>query len=706
MAVASEKGVSAGRGAAAATSGGGRVSPPGGAVLARMVRQSDVGLAVAVIAILAMMVVPLPPVLLSLLLSLNLTLALVILLTTIYARQPLEFFVFPSLLLLTTLFRLALNVSSTRLILLHGYAGEVIEKFGQFVVGGNPVVGFIVFLILVVIQFVVITRGAERVSEVAARFTLDAMPGKQMSIDADLNAGLIDQEEARRRRREIEREADFYGAMDGASKFVKGDAVAGLVIVAINIVGGFVVGMAQQGLAWQDALHRYTLLTVGDGLVTQIPALLISTGTGILVTRAASEAHLGEDLAGQILAQPRGISIAGASLLLLGLLPGLPKVPFLVLGTAFLAVAYAARSPVPAAESEEPPPAPPAADDVTTPEGMARLLQVDPLEVELGYALLPLADPGRGGDLMSRIGLVRKQLAAELGFVLPLVRVRDNMQLPPNAYVIRLRGAEAARGEVLPEHLLAINPGGAAAAVPGIETRDPTFGLPALWIPADARYQAEAAGYTVVEPAAVLMTHLTHVVRTHAHELLGRQEVRTLLDSVRQRSPVVVDELVPNLLTTGEVQKVLANLLREGVPVRDLTVIMETLADWAPVTRDPDQLTEAARQRLGRQITRDLPLRDGRLLAISLDHGLEQALAAGRDQPPLSPEQLRTVLASLEEAAGRSLAEGAEPVVVCAPVARLRFRRLVERAWPQLRVVSYAELDPDLQIQIVGTVRW
>ncbi len=703
MAVASEREASpAGRGAPA----GGRVSPSGGPVLERLVRQSDVGLAVAVIAILAMMVVPLPPVLLSLLLSLNLTLALVILLATIYARQPLEFYVFPSLLLLTTLFRLALNVSSTRLILLHGYAGEVIEKFGQFVVGGNPVVGFIVFLILVVIQFVVITRGAERVSEVAARFTLDAMPGKQMSIDADLNAGLIDQDEARRRRREIEREADFYGAMDGASKFVKGDAVAGLVIVAINIVGGFVVGMAQQGLGWQDALHRYTLLTVGDGLVTQIPALLISTGTGILVTRAASEAHLGEDLAGQILAQPRGISIAGASLLLLGLLPGLPKLPFLLLGAAFTAVAYAARRPAPPAEAEESAPAPPAADDVTTPEGMARLLQVDPLEVELGYALLPLADPRRGGDLMSRITMIRKQLAAELGFVLPLVRVRDNMQLPPNAYVIRLRGAEAARGEVLPEHLLAINPGGAADALPGIETRDPTFGLPALWIPPDARYQAEAAGYTVVEPPAVLMTHLTHMVRTHAHELLGRQEVRALLDSVRQRSPVVVDELVPNLLTTGEVQKVLANLLREGVPVRDLTVILETLADWAPVTRDPDQLTEAVRQRLGRQITRELPLRDGRLLAISLDHGLEQALAAaGRDQPPLSPEQLRTVISSLEEAAGRSLAEGAEPVVVCAPLARLRFRRLVERAWPQLRVVSYGELDPDLQIQIVGTVR-
>lgn len=672
-----------------------------------MVRQSDVALAVAVIAILAMMVVPLPPVLLSLLLSLNLTLSLVILLATIYAREPLEFYVFPSLLLLTTLFRLALNVSSTRLILLHGYAGEVIEKFGQFVVGGNPVVGFIVFLILVVIQFVVITRGAERVSEVAARFTLDAMPGKQMSIDADLNAGLIDQEEARRRRREIEREADFYGAMDGASKFVKGDAVAGLVIVAINIVGGFVVGMAQQGLGWQEALHRYTLLTVGDGLVTQIPALLISTGTGILVTRAASEAHLGEDLASQILAQPRGLSIAAASLILLGLLPGLPKLPFLLLGVAFAGVAYAARRPEREADVEEPPPAPAPAEDLSTPEGMARLLQVDPLEIELGCALLGLADPQRGGDLMSRIGLVRRQLAAELGFVLPLVRVRDNMQLHPNAYVIRLRGAEVARGETRPDHLLALDPEGTGRDLPGIETRDPTFGLPARWIPRDARYQAEVAGLAVVEPTAVLMTHLTHVVRTHAHELLGRQEVRALLDSVRQRAPVVVDELVPNLLTTGEVQKVLQNLLREGVPVRDLVVILETLADWAPVTRDPDQLTEAVRQRLGRQISRDLPGRDGKLLAITLDHELEQALAgsAGREPAALSPDQVRAVLSSLGEAASRLLAQGAEPVVVCAPLARLRFRRLVERAWPQVRVVAWNELDPDLQIQIVGTVR-
>ncbi len=678
-------------------------------VMGALLKNSDLMLAVGVIAMLAMMVIPLPAFILSLLLALNLTLALVILMVGIYTREPLQFSVFPSLLLLTTLFRLSLNVSSTRLILLHGYAGEVIQKFGEFVVGGNPVVGFIVFLILVVIQFVVITRGAERVSEVAARFTLDAMPGKQMSIDADLNAGLINDQEARRRRREIEREADFYGAMDGASKFVRGDAIASLVIVAINIIGGFVIGMAQQGLPWNEALHRYTLLTVGDGLVTAIPALLISTATGIIVTRAASEDNLAGDVAGQVLTQPRGIAIAAGALAVLGIMPGLPKLPFLILAALFGGLAYAVRGAGRTVPSEAAAEAEPEKEKAGTPESVTQLLAVDPLEIELGYGLLSLADPSRGGDLMDRVGLIRRQVALEIGFVLPLVRVRDNMQLPPNAYVVKLRGVDLARGEIYPERLLALDPGTARGEVAGIDTRDPAFGLPARWIAGGERERAETLGYTVVDPPAVLATHLTHLVKTHAYQLLGRQEVKALLDAVREGTPVVVDELVPNLMTTGEVQKVLQNLLREGVAIRDMVTILETLADWAPVTKDPDRLTEAVRQALARQITRDLPVRDGRLTAIALSPALEEQLlraaeSGERGGQVIDPDVLHRAVQSLDTEARRVLAQGHEPVVVCSPLARLYFRRLTERSLPNLKVVSYNEIAGEVRIEVTGTV--
>lgn len=678
-------------------------------LLGGMMRNSDLALAVAVIAMLAMMVIPMPPFLLSLFLALNLTLAMLILLVSIYTQDALEFSAFPSLLLITTLFRLSLNVSSTRLILLNGYAGEVIERFGQFVVGGNPVVGFIVFLILVVIQFVVITRGAERVSEVAARFTLDAMPGKQMAIDADLNAGLIDEREARRRRRDIEREADFYGAMDGASKFVKGDAIAGLVITAINIAGGFIVGMLQKGLPWNESLQRYTLLTVGDGLVTQIPALLISTATGMVVTRAASETHLGQDISRQLLSQPRGLAITAGALGVLGLIPGLPNVPFLAMAGFFGALAAAARDA--ARRAPEAPPAgaaeePPGRGESHSPESVVQLLPIDPLEIELGYGLLGLADPERGGDLMERVGLVRRQVALDLGFVVPLVRVRDNMQIAPNQYVFKLRGAEVARGELMAERLLALDPGTADDGVPGLAATDPVFGLPAKWIAPEDRDRAEAAGYTVVEPAAVLATHLTHLVRTRAHELLGRQEVKQLLDKVRETNAVVVDELVPNLLTNGEVQKVLQNLLREGVPIRDMVTVLETLADWAPVTRDPERLTEAVRQALGRYITRDLPVQEGRLAVLALDPQLEERLAPERaGSLGQDPALLQRVLSSLEEEGRKLVARGLEPVVVCSPPVRLHFKRWTERALPNLKVVSYNEIAHDVELEVVGMVR-
>jgi flagellar biosynthesis protein FlhA len=660
----------------------------------------------AVILMVAMLVIPLPPTLLSLLISLNLAAALLTLLVSMYVTQPLDFAIFPSLLLLTTLFRLALNVSTTRLILLNGYAGQVIEAFGQFVVGGNPLVGFVVFLILVVIQFVVITRGAERVAEVAARFTLDAMPGKQMSIDADLNAGLIDDREARRRRAEIEREADFYGAMDGASKFVKGDAMAALLIIAINIVGGFVIGMLQKGLAFGDALSRYTLLTVGDGLAAQIPALLISTATGIIVTRAAAQANLGAEVAQQVLAEPRLVVISGAALGLLGLAPGLPKLPFLVVGAGLVWLGRVsqrrrtAAPPAPASQrtaaGEGAPPAP--AD--TAPE----IVDLDPLEIELGYGLLRLAEGPGGGELMRRVGLIRRQLALELGLLLPLVRVRDNVQLPPNTYAVKLRGSEIARGELMPEQYLAMNPGGEALDLPGVATREPAFGLPAVWVAEGDKARAELLGCTVVDAATVLATHFSELCKRHAHEILSRQECRALLDAMRQRQPALVDELVPAVLTTAQVQRVLQNLLREGVSIRNLATILETLSDAAAASKDPDVLSERVRAALAREITRDLPVEGGRLTVCTLDPRLEASLGEPAALGGLDPETLRGLRRSLLAVMERFAARGRPPVVLTAPGVRLAFRRLIERVWPQVRVVSTAEIVGELEIESVGTI--
>jgi flagellar biosynthesis protein FlhA len=659
----------------------------------------EAALAGAVILMVVMMVIPLPAGLLSALIALNLAVSLVVLLLTMYTLQPLDFAAFPSLLLLTTLFRLALNVSTARLILLDGYAGEVVQAFGQFVVGGNPLVGFIVFLILVIIQFVVITRGAERVAEVAARFTLDAMPGKQMSIDADLNAGLIDDKEARRRRAEIEREADFYGAMDGASKFVKGDAIAALLIIAINILGGFAVGMLQKGLDFATALRQYTLLTVGDGLAAQIPALLISTATGIIVTRAASQENLASSLFKEM-AQGRVLTVAGAALGLLGLVPGLPKLPFLALAGVLLWVGrLSAARPAPA---EAPPKgAPqPAQPGGPTPEQALGLIELDPLEIELGYGLLRLAEGPGGGEIMTRIGLIRRQLALELGLVLPLVRVRDNVQLPPNTYAIKLRGIEIARGELLLEHCLAMDPGGAAEPISGIPTHEPAFGLPATWIPAGERARAELAGYTVVDPATVLATHFSELCKRHAHEILSRQETKALLDAVRQRQPSLVDELVPAVVTTAQVQRVLQNLLREGVPIRNLVTILEALAEHGPSVKDPDALTERVRAALGREISRQVAS-EGRAAVLTLDPQLEAALAEGQT---LDAKALQALRQSLAEGVARIAALGRTPAVLTSPAARPALRRLTERSFPTLRVISTAELVGDVQVENVGTV--
>ena len=678
--------------------------------MSKVMKYSDVAVAVLVLLVVAMMIVPMPAGLLDLLLVFNLTFAMVVMLVSMYTTEPLDFSIFPSLLLLTTLMRLALNVSSTRLILLETYAGEVIEQFGQFVVGGNPVVGFVVFVILVVIQFVVITKGAERVAEVAARFTLDAMPGKQMSIDADLNAGLIDDEGARKRRRDIEREADFYGAMDGASKFVKGDAIAAIIITVINIIGGLVVGVLQLGLPFGEALMSYTLLTVGDGLVSQLPALLISVATGIVVTRAASEVDLGNDLVTQLLQKPRVLYIAAAMLMALGIVPGLPTFPFLVL--AGLAT-VAGRNLAMVVPEEEEPEVEASGEEEARPEGpeeMARMLQVDPVSVELGYGLLPLAEKGKGNDLMDRIGLLRRQLAMELGMVLPLVRLRDNMALDANAYAVKLRGVVVAGGELMADRHMAMDPGDGADEIPGIDTVEPAFGLPAKWIAAADRDRAEMAGYTVVDPASVLMTHFAEVLKRHAHELLSRQETKIILEAVRETSPAVVEELVPDVMSLGDLQKVLQNLLREGVPIRDLLTIFETLADYAAAVRDTDRLSEVVRQSLYRTISQLVPTQEGRLRVILLDPDVEQIITGSLEHTEggtfvaLDPDQQSAMIRSARNAAEKGLKSGIEPVVLCSPAVRFYFKRITEQAMPEMMVVSFQEIEPSIEIEAIGKV--
>lgn len=680
-------------------------------LFASLEKYSDIMVAVAIITIVVMMIIPLPTMLLDLLLTLNITLALIIVMVAVYNIEPLDFSVFPSLLLITTLFRLALNVSSTRLILLEGHAGEVIAAFGNFVVGGNAVVGFIVFVILIIIQFIVITKGAERVAEVAARFTLDAMPGKQMSIDADLNAGLISDKEARDRRRNIQREADFYGAMDGASKFVKGDAIAAIIIIVINIVGGFIIGMVQRNLDVVQALQTYTLLTVGEGLVNQIPALLISTATGIVVTRAASDANLGADLTKQIINNPRVFFIACGVLLILGLIPGLPGTPFFVLSLLTGSIGYAlirtqrteVQMEMSQQEEQE-------KEEVRKPENIISLLQVDPMELEIGYSLIPLVDVSQGGDLLDRVVMIRRQCALELGFIVPTIRIRDNIQLKPNIYVIKLKGIEIARGELMLDHFLAMDSGAAFESVPGVETVEPAFGLPALWIQETYREQAELAGYTVVDPVSVLATHLTEIIKNHAAEILGRQEVQTLVDSVKQNHAAVVEELTPNLLSTGELQKVLSNLLRERISIRDLVTIFETLADYAQLTKDTEILTEYVRHALSRQISRQY-VSNNMLTCVTVDPQLENTIvnAVQRTEQgsyvAMEPKMVQAVITSLTNELPKLTNMGYQPIVLTNPGARLYFRKLTERVAPNLTVLSYAEIDSKAEVQALGMVK-
>ncbi|MEW6754756.1 MAG: flagellar biosynthesis protein FlhA [Candidatus Latescibacterota bacterium] len=676
--------------------------------LARAARHTDVAIAAGVIVILGVMIVPLPTYLMDFLLTLNISLSLLVLMLTIYVAAPLELSVFPGLLLVLTLFRLSLNVASTRLILSDANAGRLIAAFGEVVVRGNYVLGFIIFVIIIIIQFVVITKGAGRVAEVAARFTLDAMPGKQMAIDADLNAGLINEQEARRRRAEIAREADFYGAMDGASKFVRGDAVAGILIALINIIGGFAIGVLQRGVSLAEAAQTYTLLTVGDGLVTQIPALITSTAAGIIVTRAATEDNLGREINRQLTGRPQASFIAGTMLVGLGLVPGLPTWPFLLIGSGLIGMAAAVRRASARRQARE---AAVQEKDAKPEERPEDYLRVDQLEVQVGYQLVPLVDARQGGDLIERIVQIRKLAAMEMGFIAPPVRVRDSTELKPNEYQIRVKGNPVARGELQPKSVLAINPGYVEEAIDGVDAKDPVFGLPARWIAPGQREKAELLGYNVVEPVAVLATHLTEVIHSHAHELLGRQETQHLLDELRNTCPTVVEELVPSVVPLGRLQRVLQKLLAERVPVRDLRTVLETLADYQQID-DVEVLSEYARTALRRQICSVL-LKDAResgIAVLTVDSDLEEMIREAVQSTPagilvaLPPDTAARLFREMTGHIDRMIANGQQPAVLVSPQIRLALRKLTAANFPSLHVLSYNEIAPEVEVTSVGSI--
>lgn len=667
---------------------------------------------ISVIFIVVMLVIPLPTWLISFLIMINMSIALVVLLLSMNVKESLEFSVFPSLLLILTLFRIGLNVSTTRAILTTGHGGNVVETFGNFVTSGNAIVGFVVFLILIIIQFIVITKGSERVSEVAARFTLDAMPGKQMSIDADLNAGMITEVQARERRTKVSREADFYGAMDGASKFVKGDAIATIIIVIINIAVGMIIGVIQLDLTFAESAKQFTTLTVGDGIVSQIPALLISTATGIMVTRSGSEDNLASDLTNQLLAYPTLLYISAGSIVLLGLVTPLNDIVTLPIGALLAFGAYQlSRKPVIDETIIEEQQEEIVTNDLKAPESVVKLLQVDPIEFEFGYGLIPLADTNQGGDLLDRIVMIRRQLAIELGLVIPVVRIRDNIQLQPNEYVLKIKGNEVAHGELLLDHYLVLNPGYDEPSIVGIDTFEPSFGLPAKWISEEMRERAEMFNYTVVDPPSVVSTHITETIKSYAHELLGRQETKNLIDHLKENYSILVDEVTPNPLSIGDIQKVLGKLLKEKVSIRNLPVIFEALADYGRYTTDPEVLTEYVRQALARQITSQFSQSNESLKVITLSGKVEKIIADSITQsehgsylsidPDTSGEFINAVNKEVEE---MSIAQQ-QPILLCSPAIRMYVKQLVERYMPTLPVLSYNELDADLEVQSVGVVR-
>ncbi|MCL6570301.1 MAG: flagellar biosynthesis protein FlhA [Bacillus sp. (in: Bacteria)] len=671
----------------------------------------DFSILMVVIMIVAMMIIPLPLILLDFLLIINISVSLMILMVAMNTKEPLDFSIFPTAILIATLFRLALNVSTTRSILTNADGGRVIETFGSFVIGGSPVIGLVVFLILVVIQFLVITKGSERVAEVAARFTLDAMPGKQMSIDADMNAGLISDIDARERRSKVEREADFYGAMDGASKFVKGDAIAGIIILLINIIGGFAIGIAIHGMGFAEAASTFTLLSVGDGLVSQIPALLISTATGITVTRAASSGTLGSDIMQQLFNYPKLLYIVAGTIFVLGLFT--PIGLFLTLPVAGILV-FSAYSMQKASQKEkneiEQGEMARTEEDISSPEKVINLLQLDTLELEIGYGLIPLADQKQGGDILDRIVMIRRQFAIELGLIIPTIRIRDNLQLTPNQYVLKFRGNRIAAGEIFLDHFLAMNQGADIEAIEGIQVIEPAFGLPAIWVSVEAKQKAELLGYIIVDPPSVIATHLTEVLKRHAHQLLRREETKELIENLKETYPNLVDEIVPNLQSVGEIQKVLQNLLREQISIRDLATIFETLADFAVYTKEPRVLTEYVRQSLTRQITEQYA-ENGVIHVLTAGATLEKGISdyiqqteAGVHFLSMDPQMSRKITEILQEQIERVIKTGGQPIFLTSPSIRMYLKQFVDKIMPTVPVLAYTELEPDIEIQSIGVV--
>ncbi len=684
--------------------------------LDKLSKNSDLALALGLVGILAVMVIPMPAVLLDLFLSLGIAFSMVLLLTSVYAARALDFSIFPSLLLITTLFRLSLNVATTRVILLHGAedgtaaAGHVIQSFGEFVVGGNYAVGMVIFIILVIINFIVITKGAGRVAEVSARFTLDAMPGKQMAIDADLNAGLINEEEAKRRRSEIAREADFYGAMDGASKFVRGDAIAGIMIVGVNPVGRIIIGTLQKGMDIGLAAETFPLLTIGNGLVPPIPALIISTAAGIIVTRTASGTNYSQEFSKQLLMQPKAIGAAGGIMFFMAMIPGLPTVPFLILALSLGGVARylmkkekateLAKKQVQEKEKLKP-----------VPEKLENLLPIDMLELEVGYGLINIVDAEQNGDLLERVSNIRKQFALDLGVVIPSLRIRDNLELKPGDYQVLLKGVVVGSGSLMVGNLLAMDPGNVMEPISGIPTKEPAFGLDAIWVTPRQKEEATYAGYTVVDLSTVIATHLTELVRQNAHELLGRQELQSLIDALKQNAPKVIEDLIPNLLPVGTILKVLRNLLKESVSIRDLRTIFEALADAAPTQKDATLLTEHVRSALARTITRKLVGADGQLNLLTLDRSIEETIAGGiiqtdqGQQLSLDPEFVRSFIQSLNQQAMELASQSNQAVILCSPLIRHHLKTLVDRFIPNIVILSHNEITPNVNVKAFGTVR-
>ena len=674
----------------------------------------DIFLAVGVLGILLVLLIPLPTFLLDLLLTLNISISVVMLLGTLYLQKPVEFAVFPSLLLILTLFRLSLNVASTRLILSQADAGHVIDAFGNFVTSGSLFVGIVIFIILVVIQFVVITKGATRISEVAARFTLDAMPGKQMGVDSDLNAGIITEKEARERRKMIEREADFYGAMDGATKFVRGDAVAGIIITIVNIVFGLIIGVVNLQMPILEAAELYTRLTIGDGLVSQIPSLIVSVAAGLVVTRTTSDENLGKDLSTQFTRYPRALGVSAVMLALFGLAPGMPTVPFFIIAMvlAFLAYQSVTRAQQSVVDAEEAAFAEAEREARDQPAPRTEdLLTVDPLKIELGYGLITLADPKQGGDLLSRIQVIRQQTASKMGFIVPVIRIVDNMRLRPNEYRVKLRESVIASYELMPDHFLAMNPGLAEEEIEGYPTEEPAFGLQAVWVGRDKRDRAERLGYTIVEPTAVLSTHLTELIMAHADELVTREDVQVLINHAKETSPAVVDELLPSQLTYGELQKILHALLRERVSIRNMETVLEVLSDYAPRTKDIEVLTEYVRHALNREICAGYVDEENTLRVVTLSPQLEEeilkAVNAGEaaNYVPVPPARADAISEATAKAVQSLVLMGQDPVVLTSAPVRRFFRRIVERRIPKVVVLSYSEIDPAVRLESNGVVQ-